>query len=162
MSSEAKPSHPGVKFPPPFLFVAGLGLAWLLETRVTRIRFIGADESTAPIETAGAFLIVLGLLLIGWGLLTFARARTAILPMRAASRLVDHGPYRVSRNPMYTGMSLLYLGAMLVLNWAWALVVFPFVLILLYKFVISREETYLLSVFGEDYRDYCRRVRRWI
>ena len=36
------------------------------------------------------------------------------------------------------------------------------VLILLYKFVISREEAYLMAVFGDDYRDYCRRVRRWI
>ena len=162
MSTEAKPSHPGVKFPPPFLFVAGLGLAWLMETRVARIRFIGGDASTAPIETAGVFLLVLGLLIIGWGLLTFARARTAILPMRAASRLVDHGPYRISRNPMYTGMSLLYLGAMLILNWAWALVVFPVVLVLLYKLVISKEEAYLLAEFGDEYRDYCRRVRRWI
>ena len=162
MSTETRPTNPGVKFPPPFLFVTGLGLAWLLETQVTRIRFIGPDASTAPIETAGAFLMVLGVLLIGWGMLTFARARTAILPMRSASRLVAHGPYRVSRNPMYTGMSLLYLGAMLILNWGWALVVFPFVLVLLYKLVISREEAYLLAEFGEEYREYCRRVRRWI
>jgi protein-S-isoprenylcysteine O-methyltransferase Ste14 len=162
MSTEARPLNPGVRFPPPFLFVAGLGLAWLLETQVTRIRFIGADASTSPIETAGAFLMVLGVLLIGWGMLTFARARTAILPMHAASRLVDHGPYRVSRNPMYTGLSLVYLGAMLILNWGWALVVFPLVLILLYKLVISREEAYLLAEFGDAYRDYCRRVRRWI
>lgn len=162
MSTEARPSNPGVRFPPPFLFVTGLGLAWLLETQVMRIRFIGAGASTAPIETAGAFLMVLGILLIGWGMLTFARARTAILPMRPASRLVDHGPYRVSRNPMYTGMSLLYLGAMLILNWGWALVMFPIVLIVLYKLVISREEAYLLAEFGDEYRDYCRRVRRWI
>ena len=68
MSTEARPLNPGVRFPPPFLFVAGLGLAWLLETQVTRIRFIGADASTSPIETAGAFLMVLGVLLIGQAL----------------------------------------------------------------------------------------------
>ena len=162
MSTEARPTNPGVRFPPVFLFFGGLGLAWLLETQVARIRFIGAGASTAPVETAGAFLMVLGVLLIGWGLVTFTRARTGIMPTRSASKLVDHGPYRVSRNPMYTGMSLLYLGAMLILNWAWALVIFPFVLTLLYRLVISREEAYLLAEFGDEYRDYCRRVRRWI
>ncbi len=82
--------------------------------------------------------------------------------MKPASRIVDKGPYRLTRNPMYTGMSLVYLGAMLLLNWGWALVLFPLVLILLYRFVISREEAYLTSEFGEEYLAYCRKVRRWI
>ena len=107
-------------------------------------------------------MILGGLLLIGWAMFTFARARTAILPQKAASRLVDHGPYRLTRNPMYTGLSLLYLGLMLVMNWVWALFIFPFVIGLLYRFVISKEERYLLAEFGEEYREYCRRVRRWI
>jgi protein-S-isoprenylcysteine O-methyltransferase Ste14 len=162
MNEQEKPPHPGVRFPPPFLFVGGLLLAWLLESKVARIRFIGGDASTEPIETAGVFLIVLGLLLIGWGMFTFARARTAILPMKSASRLVDHGPYRLTRNPMYTGMSGIYLGTMLVMNWVWALFLFPVVIWLLYRYVISREERYLLAEFGETYQDYCRRVRRWI
>lgn len=162
MNQEARPTNPGVRFPPPFLFVGGLLLAWLLESRVERIRFIGGDASTAPVETAGALMIGAGLLLIGWGMLTFVRARTAILPMRSASRLVDTGPYRLTRNPMYTGMSLIYLGSMLVLNWVWALFIFPLVIWLLYRFVISREERYLAAEFGEEYRDYCRRVRRFI
>jgi protein-S-isoprenylcysteine O-methyltransferase Ste14 len=162
MSENVRRPGPGIHFPPPFLFVGGGLLAWLLETRVERIRFIGGDASTAPIETAGTVLIVLGLLLIGWGMLTFLRARTAILPMKPASRLVDTGPYRISRNPMYTGMSLIYLGGMLVMNWVWALFVFPLILWLLYRFVIVKEEKYLLGEFGEEYREYCRRVRRWI
>ncbi len=157
-----KPANPGVKFPPPFLFVGGLGIAWLLETRVARFRFVGGDASTNALETAGGILMGSGVVLILWGMLTFVRARTAILPMRPASRIVDTGPYRLTRNPMYTGMSLAYLGAMLLLNWGWALVLFPVVLILLYRFVISREEAYLTSEFGEEYLAYCRKVRRWI
>ena len=162
MNEDTKPAHPGVRFPPPFLFVGGLLLAWLLESKVARLRFIGVDASTAPIETAGAFMIVLGVLLIAWGMFTFARARTAILPMKSASRLVDHGPYRLTRNPMYTGMSLIYLGTMLVMNWVWALFIFPAVIWLLYRYVISKEERYLEAEFGEEYREYCRKVRRWI
>jgi protein-S-isoprenylcysteine O-methyltransferase Ste14 len=136
--------------------------AWFLESRVSRFRLIGSGESTAPIETAGLVLIAAGVFLILWAMLTFVRARTAILPMRPASQIVDHGPYRISRNPMYTGMSAAYLGVMLLLNWGWALVMFPGVLAALYRFVIEREEAYLTAEFGEDYLSYCRRVRRWI
>ncbi|MGK2961480.1 MAG: methyltransferase family protein [Gemmatimonadaceae bacterium] len=160
--AETRLANPGVKFPPPLFFVAGLIAAWFLESRVSRFRLIGGDASTAPIETAGLVLIAAGVLLILWAMLTFVRAHTAILPMRPASRIVDHGPYRISRNPMYTGMSVAYLGAMLLLNWGWALVMFPTVLAALYRFVISREEAYLRSEFGEEYLAYCRRVRRWI
>ena len=160
--AETQIRNPGVRFPPPFLFVAGLIVAWLLESRVRRFRLVAADASTAPIETAGTMLIVLGVLLMIWGMVTFVRARTAILPRRAASNLVETGPYRISRNPMYTGMAVSYLGAMLVLNWGWPLVLFPLVILSLRKFVIGREERYLHDAFGEEYSAYCRRVRRWI
>lgn len=160
--AETQISNPGVRFPPPFLFVGGLLVAWLLESRVRRFRLVGADASTAPIETAGTILIVLGVLLMFWGLVTFARAHTAILPMRAASRLVETGPYRISRNPMYSGMTITYMGAMLALNWGWALVLFPIVVVSLHRLVISREERYLHAAFGEEYTAYCRRVQRWI
>ena len=62
MSEDVRRPGPGIHFPPPFLFVGGGLLAWLLETRIKRIRFIGGDASTAPIETAGTVLLVLGLL----------------------------------------------------------------------------------------------------
>ncbi len=156
------PAHPGVKFPPPFLFVGALGIAWLFESRLARFRFVTGGASTSALDTAGGVLMGAGVILILWGMLTFVRARTAILPIRPASRIVDTGPYRLTRNPMYTGMSLVYLGAMLLLNWGWALVLFPVVLILLYRLVISREEAYLTAAFGEEYLAYCRKVRRWI
>jgi protein-S-isoprenylcysteine O-methyltransferase Ste14 len=162
MPENPSPPHPGVRFPPPFLYVGALAIAWLLESRVKRFRFVGADESTAAIETAGVFLVILGAALGFWGMLTFLRARTAIIPIKAASKLVETGPYRISRNPMYTGMSIAYLGLMLLLNWGWALVLFPVVIVLLHRFVIGKEERYLLAEFGDEYREYCRRVRRWI
>ena len=160
--AENPTGKPGIHFPPPLLFVAGVAAAWLLESYVTRIRFVGRDASTAPIETAGAFLIVLGMLLGLWAMVMFVRARTAIIPFKATSALVESGPYRVSRNPMYTGLAIVYLGLMLLLNWGWMLPIFPVVLVSLYHLVIKKEERHLLAVFGEEYESYCRRVRRWI
>jgi protein-S-isoprenylcysteine O-methyltransferase Ste14 len=161
VATDGKLANPGVKFPPPSLFVAGFGVAWLLETYVRRIPIIRTG-STTTIEMIGTILLILGFILMIWGMLTFARARTAILPIHAASRIVDHGPYSYTRNPMYVGMSLAYFGGVFVMNSVWAVILFPFVIALLSRFVIAREERYLSSAFGEDYENYRRRVRRWI
>ena len=162
MAPDAKPPHPGVRFPPPTLFIAGFGIAWLLEMYVSRIRIVNARGSTAIFEILGVTCWGLGIILMVWGLVTFAMARTAILPMRPASRIVDHGPYRFTRNPMYVGMSLAYLGGAFVLNSVWALIFFPVVIALLSRLVITREERYLSSAFGEEYDSYRGRVRRWL
>ncbi len=162
MTADMQPANPGVRFPPPFVFLLGLGVAWLLETRLRRIRIVGVEAGTSAIEVIGTVLLVVGLLLIFWGMLTFAQAKTAILPMRPASRVVDHGPYSFTRNPMYTGMALAYLGGAIGINSVWALVLFPFVIATLSRFVIAKEERYLSSAFGEGYDSYRRRVRRWI
>ena len=154
--------NPGVKFPPPFLFLVGLGLAWLLETRVMRIRLIGGTAPTGALELAGVGLLVAGLLLILWGLYTFARVHTGIIPMRAATQIVEHGPYRFSRNPMYTGMATAYLGGALIMNSGWALIMLPFVMLALYNLVIRKEERYLSSAFPDEYASYRSRVRRWL
>ena len=162
MTSDSKREHPGVRFPPPTLFIAGFGIAWLLEIHFRRIRIVSTGGNTAILEILGVTFWGLGIILMVWGLVTFAMARTAILPMRPASRIVDHGPYRFTRNPMYVGMSLAYIGGALVLNSVWVLVFFPVVIALLSTLVIAREERYLSSAFGEEYDNYRRRVRRWL
>jgi protein-S-isoprenylcysteine O-methyltransferase Ste14 len=85
-----------------------------------------------------------------------------VLPNRPASALATGGPYHFTRNPMYVGMALLYIGLALVLNTAWPLVFLPLVLLIIDAAVIRREERYLISAFGEEYRAYCSRVRRWL
>lgn len=161
MTNETSPSNPGVKFPPPFLFLLGLGVAWLLETRVARIHLVGGGASPRLVELPGLALLLAGLLLILWGLYTFARVRTGILPVRPATQIVNHGPYRFSRNPMYAGMATAYFGGALIINSGWALLMLPVVMAAIYQLVIKREERYLSSAFPEEYEDYRRRVRRW-
>jgi protein-S-isoprenylcysteine O-methyltransferase Ste14 len=159
MTERAPLDSPGVRFPPPLLFIAGLALAWLLERGIRPLPFV-ADASR--LATPGALIVAIGAGLVAWGMVTFRAARTAIVPMHAASRLVDHGPYRFTRNPMYSGLTLAYLGIAVMMNSAWPLLVLPIVLALLVRLVIRREETYLQDAFGQEYSAYRDRVRRWL
>ena len=152
----------GVRFPPPAIFVAAAIVAWLLETRVTRIHIVGGTASSFSMEIFGAILLLAGFALIAWGLYTFASAHTGILPMRPATTIVDVGPYRFTRNPMYTGMTVMYIGGALGLNWGWALILLPIVIAAVYTLVIRKEERYLTSAFPVEYGDYRKRVRRWL
>ena len=154
--------HPGVRVPPPFLFAAGFLLGWILETQVVRIRLVGGDASALPIAIAGALLSGAGLAFTYWGIFTFRRARTAVYPHYPASRLVQGGPYRFSRNPMYTGLTIAYVGIALLANVVWPLLLLPLALAGLVLLVIRREEAYLASAFGEEYEAYRRKVRRWL
>jgi len=66
------------------------------------------------------------------------------------------------RDRMYLALALLYLGLSLLVNSAWPLALFPVALMLVERWVIVREEAYLERVFGEAYRAYKARVRRWL
>ncbi|MFL5562811.1 MAG: methyltransferase family protein, partial [Gemmatimonadaceae bacterium] len=72
------------------------------------------------------------------------------------------GPYRFTRNPMYVSMAALYLGLSLALNSWWPVVLLPFVLLIIQRAVIAREERYLRARFPVEYPEYCRTVRRWL
>lgn len=140
--------------------MAGFVFGFLLDRYVIALRISGA--AAREVALAGLALMAIGAALAIWGVLTFRRAGTTILPFRAATAMVRDGPYRVTRNPMYVGMALAYAGFSLVFNTVWPLLVLPLVLIAMVRLVISREEAYLEAVFGEDYRAYKRDVRRWL
>ncbi len=150
---------PGVRFPPPLLFAGGLVIGWLLG-RFVRALPLPAD--VRALDAAGTLLVVLGIGLAAWGMITFRRAHTAIVPLHPASRIVDEGPYRFTRNPMYTGLTLVYLGVSLYMNSIWPLLALPIVLALLIRLVVRREEAYLRSAFPAEYVAYQARVRRWV
>ena len=148
-------SSPGVHFPPPLLFVAGFGLgAWLQQHWALPV--LGVP---APV---GWVLVVLGLGIVAAAMLTFAQLGTAIFPNRPATQIVARGPYRCSRNPMYVGMSVAYLGGVLLTGFLWPLTFLPAVLAALWFLVIRNEERYLAEAFGESYEAYRKTVRRWL
>ncbi len=155
-----KSKGPGAPIPPTFVYAAGFLAAWWLDAR-RRFPIDGAGASAAQIVVGGVAFAV-GVWLFAWGLATFARARTGIMLQQAASHVVDEGPYRFTRNPMYVGLTSSYFGLALLVNAAWPLVLLPVVLVVLTLAVIRREERYMLGQFGPQYETYCRRVRRWL
>ena len=160
MSAPAVPPHPGIKFPPPLVYVAGFLAGWLIGRRWP-LAIFGADRAALR-QVLAALCILVALSLILAAFTTFRRARTAIIPMFPASGVVTTGPYRVTRNPMYVSMLVLYVGIALIVNGWWPLIVLPLVVLLIDRAVIAREERYLRGAFPKEYAAYCDSVRRWI
>lgn len=147
----------GVRFPPPLVYVGFLLLGWLLG----RLRpLAGFDDAWA--DPLAAVFLGAGILLVATSLGLFRGARTSPLPMLPTTALVVRGPYRFTRNPMYLAMVLVYVGFALLFDLVWALPLLPIVVIVVQTQVIAREERYLEAKFGDDYRAYRQRVRRWL
>ena len=159
MPSELPPEEdrPGVPIAPPLLFVlpilASLVLEWFVPTSFVHGAFRW---------TLGALIVVAGLALNVGGFVTQKRAGTDPIPFNPSTRIVAHGLYRFTRNPMYIGFALGTLGFAILVDSAWVLLAVPVGLVLIDRIVVTREELYLERKFGEEYLTYKRRVRRWI
>jgi protein-S-isoprenylcysteine O-methyltransferase Ste14 len=160
--SELRGNGPNVRLPPPLLFVAGFLVGWSIDAKVYHLwpAALGHTFSTVA-DVIGGVLFGGGIIVAASGVLTFRRAKTSIVPIRDASTLVRTGPYAVTRNPMYLGLTLSYTGLAILLDSGWSLVVLPIVLVALTRLVIEREERYMETAFGDEYRAYQREVGRW-
>ena len=152
--------HAGVLVPPPLIFALPLGAAVFVHSR--RPWPIAADNGTTLL--VAAFIAIAAGVSIGLGSVSsFRAAHTTVLPMgRPTTAIVERGPYRFTRNPMYVAMAIGYVGLSLLLNNFWAITLLPPALLVVDRFVIRREEQYLTAKFGDSYRQYRSRVRRWL
>jgi protein-S-isoprenylcysteine O-methyltransferase Ste14 len=110
----------------------------------------------------GLLLAAAGLAWAGWAAWLLRRAGNSLRPAAPPRVLVDEGPYRFGRHPMYLGLALALFGLGLasgtVLPGAAALVL----AVLMQQVVIPHEEAQLRRAFGAWYSDYMTDVRRWV
>jgi protein-S-isoprenylcysteine O-methyltransferase Ste14 len=151
------PDTAGVVAPPPLIYGGALAAGLLAKTplpaaflprrvaRLLRLPLLGAE-----------------LLLFLSSLRTMRDAGTDVRLDKPTSSLVIEGPYRFTRNPIYLGFTLFYSRITTLVNSLPSALLLPFVLIVMRRGVIEREERYLERIFGEEYLLYKARGRRWV
>ena len=143
---------------PPIAWVlavlAGLALHWIVP-----LPFMPAS---VPAGWVGGMVFVLALALAIWAIATITRAGSNVPTNMPTTTIVEAGPYRFTRNPIYLGMFLGLVGLAIGFDSLWLLATLvPFALVIRYG-VVAREEAYLKRKFGDAYRRYSAHVRRWL
>ncbi len=149
--------RPAVVAPPPLLFLGFILLGLVLDLIWPSSLPVGSFQYIAGLAALG-----LGVALLAWTIRLFRRAGTNVETRKPTHTLVTTGPYRISRNPIYIALSLIYVGIGVLGDNLWLVgLIVPALLTIRYG-VIAREEQYLEGKFGDDYRRYRSAVRRWL
>jgi protein-S-isoprenylcysteine O-methyltransferase Ste14 len=148
---------PGIRVPPPLIYVVPLLLGLLLDKR-RHLPFLPRGVARG----LGFLLLGAGAALNAWFLLTIRKTDVPIRTDRPVPRLTTGGPFRYSRNPSYLALAMIYAGVASLRNSLWAMLLLAPVLRVMRREVIGREERYLERAFGQEYLAYKGRVRRWI
>jgi protein-S-isoprenylcysteine O-methyltransferase Ste14 len=134
--------------------IAGLAFNWLVP-----LPFLPAN---LPAAWLGAMVFVLALALVAWAIVTITWAGSNVPTNLPTTTIVESGPYRFTRNPIYLSMFLGLIGLVIAFDNLWlVMMLVPFALVIRFG-VVAREEAYLERKFGDDYRGYRSRVRRWL
>jgi protein-S-isoprenylcysteine O-methyltransferase Ste14 len=162
----SSPEHSGffrllLRVPVPWVFALGYLLGVGLQFAIFPSTHYSATIRNL-VSIGGAVVFAVGAVIAGWGLILFHRARTTTTPGKASDALVTRGPYRFTRNPMYVGLIVAYVGEMGLLVQIAPII--PLLLVIAYVnwIVIPVEENQLRGLFGGDYVQFCNRVPRWL
>jgi protein-S-isoprenylcysteine O-methyltransferase Ste14 len=157
LTHENNSTTAGVIALPPYIYMTGV-----LAGAILQIVFPIALFPSWVFQILGIPFILFGVYLAIWAKGCMEKIGTNVNPHQPTLALVNEGPYRFTRNPMYLGMTLGQIGLALLFNSLWILLTLPVVLVVMQVGVILREERYLESLFGEEYRQYKSRVHRWL
>jgi protein-S-isoprenylcysteine O-methyltransferase Ste14 len=153
-----KTSRPRTTILPPAPFAVALLGGWWLDRH-----FLALPVSVgARVPWLGWILVGAALLLFVWTFATLRRHHTTVNPFRGSAALCTDGRFQYSRNPIYLGDWFVLAGAALMMRSAWPLLFAPAIWALIRYGVIRHEEAYLAARFGDTYRVYRSRVRRWL
>ena len=159
INSQGQFTRAMLRVPVPWVFVLSYLFGVALESA---LRLHGRLSGYAWLVPLGGVVFALGAAVAAWGWLLFHRAGTTRVPGESSTTLVTGGPYRFTRNPMYVGLSLAYLGEAGLLQQFVPVILLPFVILYLNQVVIPLEEERLRAAFGQTYVGYQARVRRWL
>lgn len=155
--AETTLSAPQVKIIPPLIYLAGL-VAGILLSLWLPTKWL--PEWLAA--SLGVLLVLTGAGFTAPAVVNFRRSGTPIRPWETPTALVLDGPYKITRNPMYLGLALVYLGIAIAAQSLWAIIFLPVVLVIIQRAAIEKEEAFLAQRFGADYERYRKSVRRWL
>jgi protein-S-isoprenylcysteine O-methyltransferase Ste14 len=147
-----------LRIPVPWVFV----LTYLVGAGLEGVFQLGRLMEYRILTPTGSAVFVIGAALAGWGWLMFRRAGTTRVPGETSTALVRWGPYRFTRNPMYLGLSVAYVGEAGILHHIIPVILLPLTIAYLNRVVIPVEEKRLKAAFGVEYERYANRVRRWL
>lgn len=149
--------NPGIKVPPPIIYLAFFLGGMFLES-IAPLPLLASQIA----NIIGAAFALVSLIFIIPAIQAFRMARTTIMPNRSVSSLITTGIFKITRNPLYLSLLLLYCGVSIFLNAWWPIILTPFLVAVIDRYIIAREEAYLTRRFGEAYQEYRKRVRRWL
>jgi protein-S-isoprenylcysteine O-methyltransferase Ste14 len=163
MDTKNKPINtskgPGVYIPPPLfyvvIFIAGVFIQ-------KQIPISDGLFQLMIIKVVGVILLVIALFFLVRSLRQFSLTKNTLILIKPATSLQTTGIFGITRNPMYVGLAIVYLGITCFIgNW-WNIIVFPLLLFIVQEYIIEREERYLELEFGQQYQEYKKKVRRWL
>jgi len=151
--------NPGVFIPPPLFYAAVFVISILLQHYIPiKSSFSHGSVTMIP----GVILIIAGQLFSVPALRQFLQTKNTLIPFKPATSLQTGGVYSVSRNPMYTGLLLTYIGLAFIFGNFWTVILIPVLMAIVIYAVILPEERYLSRAFGDQFETYKKTVRRWI
>jgi protein-S-isoprenylcysteine O-methyltransferase Ste14 len=151
------PDNPGIRVPPPLIYLMPLVLGLVLDKR-RHVPFLPRGAARG----LGWSLLGAGAALNAWFLLTIRKTDVPIRTDRPVPRLTTEGPFRYSRNPSYLALAMIYAGVASLRDSLWAMLLLPPAVWVMQREVIGCEERYLERAFGEEYLAYKGKVRRWV
>ena len=156
MAHELDRSNAIIRPPIALLIALGVGLAldWLYPLPFVPV--------SVPHLLTGGAIFAAGLALAIWAIVTLRQGGTEVETTKPTNVIVSQGPYRWTRNPIYLAMMLALIGLAIGFDSLWILLALILFYLVIRYGVIAREEAYLQRKFGDVYRAYTSRVRRWI
>jgi len=148
--------NPGVIALPPLIFLVAI----LVGALIHWIRPLPIPVATPWRWVAGAVIAACVAFAV-WARTTFTRAGTNVNPNLPSLVIVESGPFRFTRNPMYLAMTVALIALAFATRVGWYLVLLVPVFALIHWGVVRREERYLSEKFGAPYDAYRQRVRRY-